>query len=53
VKAGDVYQWIDNLGEVPAGLWVVVETGSCKEPAPYAIRGVSAFFALPQRTILL
>jgi hypothetical protein len=27
MKEGDVYQLLDDLGEVPAGLWVVVEIG--------------------------
>jgi hypothetical protein len=25
VKPGDVYQLLDDIGEIPAGLWVVVD----------------------------
>jgi hypothetical protein len=27
VKEGDVHRLLDDLGDVPAGLWVVVEIG--------------------------
>lgn len=27
VIAGDVYQFLGDLGEIPAGLWVLVDVG--------------------------